>query len=93
MINGISIQWVFPCENPVDNVGVCVKRKTLHIEIPVNYPDIQNLTMRDLLDMQPVRKSLDLYRGLNTDISEVLNTTVIKMRTNGDGVNTLDRRP
>jgi hypothetical protein len=67
-------------DNPVDNLVIKVRRGVMHIGLPINYPDLHNLSIAELLDLPQARNCLDLYRGLNTDIIKALGDTVIKMR-------------
>ena len=56
-MKAISIQYGLPVKNPVDNVVVTRKAHVIHLEIPINYPDIHKVSFADLLDKHGVETS------------------------------------
>lgn len=61
----LQIQFTFPVDNPVNNVRVKRRRGVVHIEIPINYPDLHLLAITDLLDIAGNMSKLDLPTTLN----------------------------
>ena len=53
-MKAISIQYGLPVKNPVNNVRVLCKGNVIHMEIPINYPDIHKVSFVDLLEKHGV---------------------------------------
>ena len=46
----VTLQYGLPVNNPESNVLVKESKNVIHIEVPINYPDIHKLSITDLLN-------------------------------------------
>lgn len=67
-MNKLEIQFLLPCENPENNVRVKRSKRTLLIEVPINYPDFNIVSIGELLEVAHARELLDLSTDLNNKI-------------------------
>jgi hypothetical protein len=69
MSSWFTVQFVLPVDNPVNNVrAIRVKSGTV-FEVPVNLPDVGNVTYSQLLEMARVSGLLGLSTDLNNKSS------------------------
>lgn len=54
----VRIQFIFACEHPVSNVRMYRRKGAWIFEVPVNFPDIHKLTLRDLLALSVVTEDV-----------------------------------
>lgn len=48
--NRYSVQWILPVNNPVENVRLIRQPGELLFEVPINYPNCEQLGLAQLLD-------------------------------------------
>lgn len=44
-----QVQFILPVDNPVNNVRMSKRGKSITFEVPINYPDAHNLGFSDLM--------------------------------------------
>jgi len=66
----MSIQYSLPCEKPEENVVSNIRRGVIHIEIPMNYPDVHTLTLDQILKVAKAvdATSVELVHKVNKKI-------------------------
>lgn len=81
-----QVQFELPCQYPANNVRMKKRRKVITFYVPLNLPEIHNLTYSQLLTYSALSESLDLCTALNTDrvlVEEALrNKEVVDIRKN-----------
>lgn len=70
-MNELRVQWIFPVDNPVDNVRSKTAKGVVTIEIPINFPDVHLMSVSELLNIAAQARLRELStRHNNTDSSK-----------------------
>jgi hypothetical protein len=68
---GYQVQFTLPVNNPVSNVRKIRRKRLIHFEVPINFPEVHKLGYADLLEAAENAEKSRLYTTLNnTDNSE-----------------------
>lgn len=62
-----EVQFIMPVDNPVNNVSMTKRKGAFVFFVPINYPDVQKLSLFDLIDAQRRSGLFSLSTPLNTD--------------------------
>jgi hypothetical protein len=64
-VKAYQVQFLLPCENPVDNIVKKVRGKTLFFDVPINLPDLHNVGFAYLIEHAKVAEKSALSTDLN----------------------------
>lgn len=73
-----TVQYVLPVDNPVNNVRLTRKKQVMIFEVPINYPDAHEMTLRQLIEASERSGLLGLSTHVNNKTGLQTSSTTIK---------------
>lgn len=67
-----QVQFVLPCEDPVNNVRMIRRKTTLVFELPINYPSCEQVGLAELMRVAKVTQLSPQFTGLNNTVEKPL---------------------
>ncbi len=64
-VKAYQVQFLLPCEDPVNNIWRRIKRGVVHFEVPINTPDIHMVGYSQLAAWAKDATKPDLPTSLN----------------------------